>query len=436
MSASAPEPETTFSVSSLTKELKGVLGATFGDVAVRGEISQPRRVASGHVYLRLKDAGAVLPAVIWRSTAAQLRFPIDEGVEVIARGGIDVYPPHGAYQFVIRAMEAVGAGALQRAFERLRARLAAEGLFDTSRKRPLPRLPRTVALVTSRTGAAVRDLVRVLQGRHPGLRIVIVSTRVQGAGAAEEIARAIAFADRASGADVIVLARGGGSAEDLACFNEEVVARALRATRVPVVSAVGHEVDVTIADLAADVRAATPSHAGEIVVSVRDDLLRVLEREGTRLARRLRARIETAWQRVEAIGERPVFRSPRAFLARWRGVLDRDAARLRGASPAVRLTRGRERFNAVSRRLLSFGPAEVARRRQWVAALDDRLRALSPLGVLARGWSLTTDESGRIVRGVAGLAAGDALITRLGDGGEVRSRVESWRAAPGAAPSS
>ena len=423
-------PDEPFTVSTLTHELRGVIGATFGDVFVRGEISQARRVASGHVYLTLKDAGAVLPAVIWRSAAARLRVAPEDGMEVLARGGIDVYPPHGRYQLIIRQLEAVGAGALQRAFEKLRARLEAEGLFATERKQPLPVLPRTVALVTSRTGAAVRDLVRVLHQRHPGLRLVVVPTRVQGAGAAQEIAHALRVADTLAGADVIVVARGGGSLEDLWCFNEELVARAIAACTTPVVSAVGHETDVTIADLVADVRAATPSHAGELVAPMRDDLLRALDREGQRLARRLRARVDVAWQRVEALGERPVLKSPRALLARWRARLGHDAVRLRAAAPAHRLARLRQRTDDVARRLRVTAPRVVTSRRQRLDVLHGKLEALSPLAVMARGWSLVTDENGRLVRTVKGLAPGAKLLTRFGDGGEAESRVEAVRPPP------
>lgn len=388
-------------VTELTQELRGVLGATFGEVVVRGEVSQPRRVQSGHVYLTLKDAGAVLPAVIWRGTVARLRLAPEEGMEVLARGGIDVYPPHGRYQLVIRHLEAVGAGALQRAFEQLRQRLEAEGLFAPERKRALPVLPRRIALVTSRTGAAVRDLVRVLHARHPGADLVLVATRVQGAGSAEEIARALALADARAHADVVIVARGGGSLEDLWAFNEEIVARAIAACRTPVVSAVGHETDVTIADLVADVRAATPSHAGELVAPVRAELRRVVQREGTRLAHHLRTRVEHAWQRLEALAERPVLRSPYARLERMRAQLDAAAQRMRVTAPVA-----------------------VRARRARVEALEGRLRALSPLGVLGRGYSLTTDAGGHVVHGVAQAPVGSRLTTRLGDGGEVTSRVE------------
>ncbi|MDA1195855.1 MAG: exodeoxyribonuclease VII large subunit, partial [Planctomycetota bacterium] len=310
-----PAGPAVLTVSELTADIRGLLDVTFGDLWVRGEISQPRTPASGHVYLTLKDAGAVLPAVMWRSSATRLRFRLEEGQEVLARGGIDVYPPHGKYQFVIRQLEPVGEGALRLAFEQLRARLEAEGLFAPERKRPLPTLPRRIALVTSRTGAAVRDMVTVIHRRHPGVDLVLLSVRVQGPGAAQEIAAALQRADRDARADVILVGRGGGSLEDLWAFNEEVVARAIAACRTPVVSAVGHETDTTIADLVADLRAATPSQAGELVVPVRAELLERLERERARLVHRMQVRLARAWQRVEALGDRPVLRAGRGLLA-------------------------------------------------------------------------------------------------------------------------
>ena len=412
-------------VSELTAEIRGVLDATFGDVWVRGEISQPRTPSSGHVYLTLKDEGAVLPAVIWRSTAARLRFRPEEGQEVLVRGGIDVYPPHGRYQLIVRRMEPVGEGALRLAFEQLRATLAAEGLFDEERKRPLPPMPRRIALVTSRTGAAVRDMVSVIQRRFPAVHLLLLPVRVQGEGAAAEIAAALARADRIARADVIIVGRGGGSLEDLWAFNEEVVARAIAACETPVVSAVGHETDVTIADLVADVRAATPSQAGELVVPVLADLRAALAREQAQLVQRMRVRLARAWQRVEALGDRPVLRDPVASVRLRRRGLEHLGRRLAGRSPGAALGRSRERLEGLDQRL------QRAARLRWHEAdralegLRGRLRALSPLAVLGRGYSLTTRaEDGRVVRRVADVAVGDRLRTQAGDGGAIESVVE------------
>jgi len=439
-------------VSDLTEQLRQTLGVAFGDVWVRGEVSQPRRVASGHLYLTLKDESAVCPCVVWRSTVARLRLLPEEGQEVLVRGGIDVYPPHGRYQLIVRSIEALGAGALRLAFERLRKRLEAEGLFDPARKRPLPPLPRRVALVTSATGAAVRDLVTVIRRRFPPVTILLRAVRVQGEGAAREIAAALDFVDRRADADVIVVGRGGGSGEDLQAFNEEAVARAIAACRTPVVSAVGHEHDVTISDLVADVRAATPSQAGELVVPVLADLLRQVGREQGRLARALRVRLDDAWQRVEGLGERPVLRATASLLRPRRERVEHLAARLRARSPLAVLRRRAESLAGLQARLepplvrrLRAERERVAthaarlgravgilreRRGARLAALAQRLAALSPEAVLRRGFSLTLDAEGRVLRTAADVGIGDAIRTRLGDGSEVGSRVERVRSAP------
>lgn len=425
------------SVGELTAQMRGMLGTTFGDVLVRGEVSQPRQPASGHVYLVLKDAEAVLPAVMWRSTASRLRFHLEEGQEVLVRGGVDVYPPHGKYQLIIRSVEPIGEGALRLAFEQLRQRLAQEGLFDADRKQPLPQMPRRIALVTSSTGAAVRDMVTVIQRRFPRLTILLLPVRVQGEGAAEEIAAALAFADEHADADVIIVGRGGGSLEDLWAFNEEVVARALAACRTPVVSAVGHETDTTIADLVADVRAATPSQAGEFVVPVRAELLARLGQEQGRLRHHMQVRLERAWQRIEALGERPVLRVGTGLLEPRRRALAHLEARLEGAGSMERsLLRKRRALEGVATVLSASMRQRWDRADARVESLRDRLRALSPLAVLGRGYSLTTRTgadlpAGKVVRSSADLAIGDLMRTRLSDGSHVESRVECLSAAAG-----
>ena len=412
-------------VSELTADIRGVLDATFGDVWVRGEISQPRTPASGHVYLTLKDHGAVMPAVIWRSTASRLRFRPEDGQEVIVRGGIDVYPPHGRYQLIIRRLEPVGEGALRLAFEQMRAKLEAEGLFDPARKQDLPPMPRRIALITSRTGAAVRDMVTVIRRRYPAVHLLLLQVRVQGEGAAEEIAAALARADRIANADVILVGRGGGSLEDLWAFNEEIVARAIAACETPVVSAVGHETDVTIADLVADVRAATPSQAGELVVPMLEDLRDELDREQDRLVHRMQVRLERAWQRVEALGDRPVLRDAAGLVEPRRQRLLHIAHRLAGRSPRATLRRRRRELEGFGERL------HRGARRGWhdadrtLEALRDRLRALSPLAVLGRGYSLTTRaDDGQVVRRSSDVATGDRLITTTADEGRIESVVD------------
>ncbi len=419
-----PDDDAILTVSALTTEVQGLLGTTFDDVWVRGEISQPRTPASGHVYLTLKDEGAVLPCVVWRSTAARLRVAPEEGQEVLVRGRIDVYPPHGRYQLVVRTIEPVGAGALQLAFERMRRKLEAEGLFDAEGKQPLPFLPRRIALITSRTGAAVRDMVTVIRRRFPCVDVLLDPVRVQGDGAAQEIARAIERVDTRVGADVIIVGRGGGSLEDLWAFNEEIVARAIARCATPVVSAVGHETDVTIADWVADVRAATPSQAAELVVPVRDDLLRQLDSEARRLRVQMQRRLGRDRDGLEHLRRRLTAHSPGAALRRRAEALGGLRARL--LPPLRRRLRDeRERVRRAAIRATRSAVTQLRGADTRCTSLRHRLRALSPLAVLGRGYSLTTlEESGRVVRAASDVRIGDALRTRVSSGDHVTSRVE------------
>jgi exodeoxyribonuclease VII large subunit len=367
-------------VSELTAQVKSALEGEFADVGVRGEVSGLSRPRSGHVYLSLKDDSASLRAVIWRGDARNIPFELHDGLAVKARGRLTVYPPKGDYQLIINEVEPEGIGALELAFRQTVARLAAEGLFDPSRKRPLPRFPRRIVVVTSPTGAAVRDLLQVTGRRWPLTDLLIAPTRVQGAGAAEEIVAALALANRVNGADLIIVARGGGSLEDLWAFNEEIVARAIAGSRLPVVSAVGHEIDVTVADLTADRRALTPSEAGEICVPDAREMAQQLDRLGDRVAHAGRGRIDQARARLEVL-------------------LDHAARALRRA---------------------------LEHREHRLARLAAGLEALSPLGVLARGYSLTfkAGEDSRPIRSSADVRPGDRIHTRLATG-QVISRVES-----------
>ena len=371
---------------------------------------------------------------------------------MLARGGIDVYAPRGQYKLIIRELQPRGAGALQLAFEQMRKRLQAEGLFDEERKQELPFFPRRVVLITSPTGAAVRDMIKVIHGRSPSVELVIVPVRVQGDGAAEEVARALRFADEKGRADVIVVGRGGGSLEDLWAFNEEVVARAIAACRTPVVSAVGHETDFTIADYVADARAATPSHAGELVVPSAADLERRLDHHQRQLERGLRRVLDRAWQHVEALADRPVLRDAGGITRRRQERLEALAARLQARSPAAelrrrqeglagfatrlapplarRLERARDRLERLAPRADAGVRKHLEARRRHLAALDDRLRALSPLAVLGRGYSLTTDADGRVLRRADDAVPGQLLLTRLADGARLTSRLEAVDPAP------
>ncbi|HWP99936.1 MAG TPA: exodeoxyribonuclease VII large subunit, partial [Vicinamibacterales bacterium] len=285
-----------YTVAELTREIGELLERRYLDVWVEGEISNCRAWNTGHLYFTLKDETAQIRAVMFRSAVRYLRFTPEDGLHVVARGRVAVYDPKGEYQLVCEHLEPKGYGARQVAFEQLKRRLQAEGLFDAARKRPLPTLPRRIGIVTSLDGAAIRDMLKVLRRRYPNLHIVIRPTRVQGEGAAAEIARALADMGRFGGVDVIIVGRGGGSAEDLWAFNEEAVARSIAAAPVPVISAVGHEIDVTIADFVADVRAPTPSAAAEMVVARKDEYCARIDR----LAERLRAAARRAVDRRRA----------------------------------------------------------------------------------------------------------------------------------------
>ena len=384
-----PEPLT---VTELTRQIKNALEGNFPAVAVRGELSGVSKPASGHLYLTIKDDGAQLRGVMWRTKASRLRFDPANGTEVIAVGAIDVYPPRGAYQLLCDDLLPVGMGPLELAFRQLHERLAGEGLFDADRKKPLPELPSRVAIVTSPTGAAVRDMLQVLARRWRALDIVIIPASVQGDAAPGQIAAGLAAAD-ALGVDVILCGRGGGSLEDLWAFNDERVARAIAACRTPVVSAVGHEIDVTIADLVADVRALTPSEGAERIVPDAADVLAGLEGASSRLTMLMQSRLVGAQRELQSLADRRVFTRP----------LDRIAAAAADLDDR-------------QQRLLSAINHRVVDSRSELQGLAGRLDALSPLGVLARGYSLTRTENGRVVQAASVVASGDVIETTLADG--------------------
>jgi exodeoxyribonuclease VII large subunit len=294
-----------FSVSELTSEIRGVLESRYGEVWVEGEISNCRVWNTGHLYFTLKDANAQLRAVMWRTALRGVKFKPEDGLQVIARGRLGVYEPKGEYQLVCDLLEPRGFGALQLALDQLKKKLLAEGLFDPARKRPLPKLPRKIGIVTSLDGAALRDIIKVLSRRYPNAHLVIAPTRVQGDGAARDIVGALDRVGRIEGVDVVIVGRGGGALEDLWSFNEEIVARAIARCPVPVISAVGHETDVTVADLVADLRAPTPSAAAEIVVTARDEFLARIERLLERARAASRGLVQQRRLRLERLMSRP-----------------------------------------------------------------------------------------------------------------------------------
>ncbi|HTN76590.1 MAG TPA: exodeoxyribonuclease VII large subunit [Pirellulaceae bacterium] len=395
------EPQV-LSVSDLTLAIKSQLERDFTSVWVSGELSDVSRPQSGHVYLTLKDAGAQIRGVIWKSVAARIKFDLADGLAVVCRGDIDVYPARGSYQLVIRQVEPLGVGALQLAFKKLYDKLSAEGLFDPRHKRPLPRFPRRIAFVTSPTGAAIRDFLEVVRRRWQGVEVLIIPARVQGEGAALEIARGIQLANElAVPPDVLVVGRGGGSIEDLWCFNEEPVVRAIYASHIPVVSAVGHEIDVTLADLVADVRALTPSEAAERIVPAADEVLATLRNFQQRLTASLRAQAQRARQQLDSLAQRRCFRRPFDAVQQHARLIDELDQRAR---------------RAMGQRVL--------RSREKLASLTAHLEGLSPLGVLSRGYSLTTrTSSGELLRDANQVDVGELLTTRLTHG-ELTSRVE------------
>lgn len=460
-----PEPELPldtrriYSVAELTRLVKQTLEDEVGRVWVEGEITNFRRQSSGHCYFTLKDETAQLGAVLFAGAARGVALPLADGLLVRAFGEITVYEPRGQYQLIVRRVEAAGEGALLARFEALKRRLEAEGLFDPARKRPLPLLPRHVGVVTSPTGAAIRDILHVVTRRFPNLHVVIAPVRVQGEGAAAEIAAAVAhlnaLSERAAAGDAtgplpapldaLIVGRGGGSLEDLWPFNEEAVARAIAASEIPVISAVGHETDFTISDFVADVRAPTPSAAAEMLVGRKEDFEETLRVHGRTLRQIVRQRLTEVRGRLETAAASHVFRAPRhaVQIAAQRldgldlrlkralaGLAGRKRRRCEAAAGRLAVLRGRGlqavagRLDGLSRRLARAAPAGLDRRRRQVDALQKQLRALSPAAVLDRGYSLTRTDDGRLVRSVQQVSAGRRVSTRVADGifeSEVRS---------------
>jgi exodeoxyribonuclease VII large subunit len=440
-----------FSVSELTTDIRRLLEKHLGQLWVAGEITNCRAQSSGHVYFTLKDAGAQINCVVFRGDPVADRPALQDGRQVILKGELTVYEPRGQYQLRVLAVELQGLGALQAAFEKLKLKLAAEGLFATERKRPLPRFPRRIGLATSPTGAAIRDVLHVLQRRHPALEIILAPCAVQGAGAAAEIAASIALLNQWSllpgrTLDIILVTRGGGSLEDLWAFNEEIVARAIFHSAVPVISAVGHEIDFTISDFVADFRAATPSAAAEILTEAVFASGKWIAQARGQVREALRRRLAAEQRHWHQLGQRLLASHPRRQLNQRLQRLDdlqtllsrrarRDlqklqlaarnlALRLSRVRPSQALTRRGEWLRQIQRRLREQAGRNVQARRQHCQALAARLRLLGPDQVLARGYSITLDAaSGEIIRSAQSTRPGQNLRTRL-KAGEVRSVVQ------------
>ncbi len=444
-------------VTELTWQIKRLLEQQVGEIWVTGEVTNLRLQSSGHIYFTLKDAGAQLNCVLFRGETQVDRALLQDGRKVTLQGEVTVYEPRGQYQLRVTKVELQGIGALQVAFEKLKQKLKAEGLFATERKRPLPAYPQRIGLVTSPTGAAIRDVLHVVARRNPALEVILAPCRVQGDGAAEEIAAAIrllnefhsaqsAVGTPQSGIDLILVTRGGGSLEDLWAFNEEVVARAIFESALPVVSAVGHEIDFTISDFVADVRAATPSAAAEIITEGVFSSSQFLREAAQRMGHLARQQMQDKRYELTQITQRLARVHPRRRLNDWLQRLDDAQAsvlrcvkqgarrerlawqtlweRLARVRPAVLLRQRREVFVQVERRLREQARLRLETRKTALTALESRLRLLGPEQVLARGYSITTDaQSGLVLRAAQEVRAGQRLRTRL-KAGEVFSRAE------------
>jgi len=443
----APERKV-WSVSELTAHIRDVLAAQFSNLWVEGEVSNYHAAQSGHLYFTLKDAKSQVRCVCFRNQALRMKFRPEDGLKVTVRGSISVYEPRGEYQIYVEHIEPVGLGALQLAFEQLKKRLEAEGLFDEARKKPLPMLPRRIGVITSPKGAAVRDIIRILRRRFPNLHLIVYPVRVQGEGAAEDIVAALKYFDRQQSAEVILLARGGGSLEDLWAFNEEIVARAIAACAIPVVSGVGHETDFTIADFVADVRASTPSAAAEIVVRTREEFRIHLREVEHKIAQRMRYLLLEWRHHLKELATHMGFRRLEDLLRRHRQQTDELTARL-GLTLQSRLERLHRRYTIAGTRIISIDlrarirtlglrllqrSSELAvrmerivvARRQRLERLRLQLEERSPLRLLERGYAICTDAAGNVVRAADQVAIGAEVNVQLARGrlaAEVRRKI-------------
>ena len=409
---SRPEPLT---VSALTSRIKEILEDQVGEVLVAGEISNFRRQSSGHCYFTLKDAGSQIPCALFKGAAARMALQPGDGVKVVAHGEVSVYEPRGAYQLIVRGLEPLGKGDLHQRFEELKRKLQGEGLFDESRKRPIPEFVERVGIITSPTGAAVRDVIHVLQRRCPRIALTIFGVKVQGEGAAEEVSEAIGEMAKRD-FDVLLVVRGGGSLEDLWSFNEEVVARAVAASPVPVISGVGHETDFTICDFAADLRAPTPSAAAEMVSRPDADWQEEVETLGERLESVVRDVLEEKKRKIMELAGSYVFREPGKMVETSAQRVDELAVQLqRGLGNAWRYRK--QMAQTLLQRWVALKPERRVRELSLrMQAAADRLRVLGPEETLKRGYTLVQSPDGKLIRGVGAARKQGDLLVRFSDG--------------------
>lgn len=430
-----------YSVSELTGAMRGLLSDHFSDIWVAGEISGTRIPASGHYYFTLKDEGAQLKAVCYKMTARYLKFKPQDGIAVLARGRVDVYDARGEVQFVVEAIEPQGHGALQLAFEQLKKKLAAEGLFDNARKRPMPALPVRIGIVTSPTGAVIRDILQIIERRFPGRHIRIYPAQVQGEGSIEQVVTGLEYFSKSRWAEVVIVARGGGSLEDLWTFNEERVARAIANCSVPVISAIGHETDFTIADFVADLRAPTPSAAAELVIRTRQSLFDILDSSVIKLTQTARLNIAMrarALHRISvdqamlhrAIGRRmqrvdeleyEMRDLVRGTLDRRKKVLERTRSRLGQLDVRLKFAAARRRIESAEGKVLQSIRLRVIGARGKLSFFDSHLVQLSPLKILERGYAIVEND-GRIVKGPEDAPVDSEVKIRIARG-NLRGRI-------------
>jgi exodeoxyribonuclease VII large subunit len=422
-------------VSELTAKIRDLLARNFTDLSVQGEISNCREAQSGHIYFTLKDDRAQIRCVFFKQQQRGIKFRPEDGLQVTLRGSISVYEQRGEYQIYVENIEPIGLGALQLAFEQLKKRLEAEGLFAPERKKPLPLLPGRIGVITSPRGAAIRDVVRILTRRFHSVHLIVYPVRVQGEGSAEEIVKALKYFNQKKLVDVLILARGGGSLEDLWAFNEEIVARAIAASEIPVISGIGHETDFTIADFVADMRASTPSAAAELVVQTRREFDKHIADLRETLAGIIRYRLLESSRRVHELAGRRAFRRPLDLLRQQRQRADEMTSRL-ALGLRARLEQSRKRFTAAHLRIASFDfrvkiaqfslrlekrAAELGvRAERFLRAKRERLERFrlqleerSPLRVLERGYAIATDAAGNLLRDAAQVAPGDTVAIQL-----------------------
>lgn len=434
-----------YTVSQLTEAIQGLLEEQFDFVWVEGEISNFRAPVSGHYYMVIKDETAQIRAVMFRLQARYLKFVPEDGMKVIVQGRVSVYAPRGEYQIVLDYLEPVGVGALALAFEQVKKKLSEQGIFDADIKKPLPFLPKKVAVITSPTGAAIRDFLKIIQRRFANIEIVIVPVRVQGDQACEEMVAALDLVNRQLAADVIVLTRGGGSLEDLWAFNQEALAFAIRRSRIPVVSAVGHEIDLTISDLAADVRAPTPSAAAELLVAEKESLVNRLNQAGARLIAGMgliirrrtdelyglrnriqdpRKRLTNFWMRLDEIHGR-LIRLMELNLRGKRGGLVSEMRALRLHSPVSRIRSSRQQVDFQREALIRAVQGKLREMQMNLSRLEGRMTDLSPLSILKRGYSIAFKlPEKQVLKSASGVKKGNQIQVLLGEG-ELGCRVET-----------